>query len=442
MAKKRHRQPSVHVISLGCAKNLVDTEIMLGALAQAGYAISGAAEGADVVLMNTCGFVREAEAEAQEEISRLAELRRQNRIGRLVVAGCLAQRRKQALRDKFPEIDILVGTSGVPDIAELLKTKTAEFFPEKTALPDHTYARLPATPPWTAYLRTAEGCSNRCAYCIIPMLRGDFRSRTPDSLEREARDLVDMGVDELVLIAQDNTRYGRDLDPPSNLPALLQRLDTVPDLYWLRVMYCHPARVDRELIETIAACEKVLPYIDMPVQHAHPDILGAMNRPGSPEKMLETIQEIRNIMPDACIRTTAMVGFPGETDVHFQALLDFVREARFDRLGAFRYSPEPEAPAAFMPEQVSESAKGDRYHELMTLQGEISLEKNKEWIGCDLEVLLEGPAAGPGMTQGRSFRDAPDIDGAVLVPGRHHPGDFITVRIRNATTYDLIADEV
>lgn len=433
-------RPVAHLVSLGCAKNLVDSEIMLGALAQAGFAVSADPEGADLAVVNTCGFVRDAADESEDAIRALAALRREGRIGRLAVAGCLAQRKKHELREQFPEIDLLIGAAAAADIAELLKGEIAESFPPLTALPDHTAARLPATPPWTAYLRTAEGCSNRCAYCIIPQLRGDFRSRGLESLVREARDLAALGARELVLVAQDNTRYGRDLSPASSLPALLRALDGVPGVAWLRVMYCHPARVDEALLAALADTPKALPYLDMPIQHAHPDILRAMNRPENPAEVLRAIKRARELMPGACIRTTAMVGFPGETETHFRALLDFVREARFDRLGAFRYSPEPEAPAAFMQGQVSEAVKRERLDRLMTLQSEISLEKNKEWVGRELEVLMEGPSRDPGMSAGRSFRDAPDVDGFVFVKGRHTPGAFVRARVKAATHYDLVAE--
>jgi ribosomal protein S12 methylthiotransferase len=445
MARKRggnEPQPVAHLVSLGCAKNLVDSELMLGALATAGYAISAVADGADVVVVNTCGFVRDAVEESEEVIKQFASMRRGGRFGRLVVAGCLAQRVGEDLLEKFPEIDALLGTSAYPDIVQLLESNAKTSFPPRTALPDHTFARLPSTPPWTAYLRTAEGCSNRCAYCIIPYIRGDFRSREPESLEREARDLAALGVAELVLIAQDNTRYGLELKPPSSLPALLRRLDKINELKWIRVMYCHPARVDEELLRAMAGCEKVLPYLDMPMQHAHPEILRAMNRPENPDDVMRAIGLAREIMPDICVRTTMLVGFPGETEKHFSELLKFVGRAKFDRLGAFRYSPEPEAPAAFMPNQVSEPVKGERYDRLMTLQSDISHEKNRAWVGRELEVLIEGAAPAPGMSQGRSFRDAPDIDGAVFVTGTHRPGAFVAARVRSATTYDLVADPV
>lgn len=441
MAKKQ-RQRIAHLVSLGCAKNLVDSELMLGSLAQAGYAVSASPDGADVVVVNTCGFIRAAETEAEDVIAAMAELKRQNVFGTLVVAGCLAERRRAALRERFPEIDVLAGTSAAADIAQLLESNDAAHFPPRAALPDHTRARLPSTPPWMAYLRTAEGCSNRCAYCVIPMLRGGFRSRAPESLEHEARDLVRLGARELVLIAQDNTRYGRDLKPPSSLSELLRRLDRIRDLRWIRVMYCHPARTGDALLETMAACEKVLPYLDIPVQHAHPDILRAMNRPADPDAILRTLGRARELMPGICIRTTVMAGFPGETEKHFNALLEFIKTAQFDRLGAFMYSPEPEAPAAMMPGQVPEPVKGERLERIMEIQKDISLKKNLAWVGRELEVLVEEPAPAPGMMRGRSFREAPDdIDGSVFVPGRAKPGAFKTVRVRSATAYDLFAEE-
>jgi ribosomal protein S12 methylthiotransferase len=440
--EETYDQPVAHLVSLGCAKNLVDSEIMLGALAQAGFAVSASPEGADVVLVNTCGFVRDAVDESEDVIRELAALRREGGCGRLVVAGCLAQRRQQALREKFPEIDLLIGTSAYTDIVELLNGDASESFPPRTAMPDHTFARLPSTPPWTAFLRTAEGCSNRCAYCIIPYIRGDFRSRTPDSLVREARDLAAMGVRELVLVAQDNTRFGLDLPAPSSLPALLESLSSIESIDWIRVMYCHPARVDENLLRAFANTPKVLPYLDMPIQHAHPDILRAMNRPENPAEVLRAIERARELMPDVCIRTTALVGFPGETERHFKALLDFVDKAQFDRLGAFRYSPEPEAPAAFMQAQVREDVKGERLDRLMNVQSEIALKRNQIWVGRELDVLIEGPSDSPGMSAGRSFRDAPDVDGYVFVKGEHAPGAFVRARVRTATHYDLVAEPV
>lgn len=438
------RKHKAHLVSLGCAKNLVDSEIMLGALAQAGYVICAEPDNVDVIIVNTCGFVHDAVDESESVILDMVKLKRLGLCKRLVVAGCLAEREKHALKEKFPEIDYLLGTSAYTEIVKVLSDGAGlEMFPPKESMPDHTMARLPSTPPWTAYLRTAEGCDNRCAYCMIPSLRGGYRSRTPESLEKEGRALAALGVKELVLVAQDNTMYGRDLNPKATLAELLKRLEQIDGIEWIRVMYCHPARMDRELLETMAASPRILNYLDIPMQHASPEILKAMNRPDKPDEVLKTIELARSLMPDVCIRTTYIVGFPGETEKHFHELEEFIKKARFDHLGVFRYSQESGTPAAIMDGQISEPVKAERYDRLMLLQRGISIEKNHAWVGREMNVLIESFTQTRGIMCGRSFRDAPDIDGNVFVSSKNaRPGEFVVAKIREALEYDLMADSL
>lgn len=430
----------VFTASLGCAKNLVDTEVMLGALATAGYEITTDPDFADVIIVNTCGFIRDAVMESESVIESFAELKRLNESATLVVAGCLAERARGTLREKYPEIDLLIGTSSYPRIVELLGSGAGSHFAPRAFLHDHTHPRLLATPPWSAYLKIAEGCSNRCSYCTIPSLRGEYRSREPESLAREAAALASIGVRELIVIAQDITRYGADIGKPGALPALLRRLSEIEGLHWIRLMYAYPELVDDALARAIAETPKVCRYLDMPIQHIDEKILAAMNRRGA-GAVRRAIETLRNAAPDISLRTTLLVGFPGETDAQFEKLLKFVEEAEFDRLGVFEYSPEPDTPAAAMPRQAPDKIKRKRHNAVMELQKEISLRRNRKFIGSEIELLvedvIEADEDGPAEIMGRTFRDAPEIDGIAVCEGRASAGEFATVVISGADEYDL-----
>jgi len=443
MAKRKRgkeKMKTVSVVSLGCSKNLVDTEVMLGALAAAGYVPGVEPEGADVVLVNTCAFIREAVEESLEVLEELSALRREGDCGKLVVAGCLPQREKERLGEKFPEIDLLIGTSSYPDIVSLLEGAAGSVFSPCDFLHDHTYPRLLVTAPWTAYLKIAEGCSNRCSYCLIPSLRGAYRSREPESLAAEAEGLVEIGVRELVLVAQDTTRYGRDPGGGSMLPGLLHRISRIDGIKWIRVMYAYPELVDTGLASAIAEIPEVCNYLDMPVQHIDPQILGAMNRRGGPDAIYRAIETLRSTVPGLCLRTTVLTGFPGETERQFDRLLDFIGKTRFDRLGAFGFSPEEGTAAAAMPGQLPRDEIDRRVDAVMRAQQEISLEINQSLAGSELEVLVEETGVDENnnaYSAGRTYRDAPDIDGLFILHREEEPGEFITARVTSADEYDL-----
>ncbi|MFA6449959.1 MAG: 30S ribosomal protein S12 methylthiotransferase RimO [bacterium] len=445
---RRKQAPAVAAVSLGCSKNLVDTEVMLGALATAGYAIASEPADADIIIVNTCGFISAAVDESKSVISEMAALKSSGEAGLLVVAGCLAERERSALFDEFPEIDLIVGTSSYPEIVELLETECSESFSPQNFLHDHRHPRLLATPPWTAYLKIAEGCSNRCSYCAIPSLRGAYRSRTPDSLLQEAASLAAIGVRELILVAQDTTRYGTDLKIRNALPALLNRLSDIDGIHWIRLMYAYPERVNKQLAEAIAGIPKVCSYLDIPIQHIDDKILTAMNRRGGSDAVRRAVALLKENVPGICLRTTVLVGFPGETDSQFNRLLRFMEETEFDRLGAFAYSPEPGTPASVLPRQISESVKNERVKAIMELQSEISLKKNRELVGRELEIIVEcekiSIAREVGISKrkktygaGRSYRDAPEIDGLIYFTGVAAAGDFARVIIQDAEEYDL-----
>ncbi len=444
-AKKHKRQrandKTVAAVSLGCNKNLVDTEVALGALASAGYIVGAEPCDADIIIVNTCGFIESAVEESLGVIDDMIEAKKEGKCSKLVVMGCLAERFRTDLRDDvegFDEIDLLVGTSSYPRIIELLESGATEDFAPQKFIHTHEDPRFPATLPWSMYLKIAEGCSNQCAYCRIPSLRGPYRSRTPESLEVEAAALVGIGARELILIAQDTTRYGTDLVPKTSLPELLGRLNGMDNLRRLRVMYMYPELVTDALAEAVAKLSKVCNYIDMPIQHIDDDILDSMKRRGGSSAVRRAIETLRSYVPDICIRTTVMVGYPGETKEQYEKLIEFLREARFDRLGAFTYSPEDGTPAAGMPDQVPDEVKVARYNRLMELQQEISLRKNESLIGSTLEVLVDEVDEESGnICYGRSYRDAPDIDGCVEIEGAAEPGTFVHVKITGAGEYDL-----
>lgn len=437
----------IGMISLGCPKNQVDAEIMLAKLAEGGFEITNDVDGADAVIVNTCGFIEDAKKEAIENILDMAELKKEGVIGKIIVTGCLAERYKEEILSEIPEIDAVVGIGSNADICEVcrraLSGETVETFGEKTCLP-LSGERLLTTPPWFAYLKIAEGCSNHCTYCAIPSIRGEFRSRPAEEILEEAKDLAKSGVKELIVVAQDTTRYGEDLYGKSALPALLKALSQIEELQWIRVLYCYPERISDELLEVMASSDKLLNYLDIPIQHADAGVLKAMNRKGDKESLLALLQKIREKLPDAVLRTTLITGFPGETEEAFETLCEFVKEAQFDRLGCFAYSTEEGTPAALLPDQIDEEVRKERGEVVMEQQYRIFEAKNEALVGQILPTVVEGYDAYTDSYFGRTWRDAPDIDGQVHFTCGYElqEGDFVEVEIFEVQDYDLIGEVV
>ncbi len=440
-------RPRVGVISLGCPKNLVDTEVMLGLLQEAGFAPVPDLASADVMVVNTCCFVEAAREEARAALREAAEWRRAGGKA-LICAGCWPEMDVGGLRQHFPEIDAYMGPGDVPRIASVVVDAlggTADGPPGARRTPwlyDERTPRLQATPPWTAYVKIAEGCSHRCRFCVIPRLRGRYRSRPIASVVREAEQLAARGVREINLVAQDTTAYGAG-GGDGDITQLLSALARIEQLHWIRLLYGFPNRVNERLIEVMAQEPRLCEYIDIPFQHAHRDVLRRMGRPGDGESYLRLIGRLREAMPDIAVRTTFLVGFPGESDEEFRTLLEFVEAADLDRAGVFCYSAEAGTPAAEMAGQVSPEEAKRRRHEIMALQQRISLARNRRWLGREMDVLIEGRREGPGEWVGRSFRDAPEIDGSVVVRPlgeRPAPGDLVRARIIAAEPYDLVAE--
>jgi ribosomal protein S12 methylthiotransferase len=435
---------SVHLISLGCPKNTADSELMLGALVRAGFDVTMDPQQAQVLLVNTCAFIEPAKKESIDAILAAAEVKKNGTGKRLVVAGCLSQRYGSELREQFPEVDIFVGTGNFLDLPELLRrSERPELRPIPYAgaahlLPTAETPRIRTGDPFSAYLKVSEGCDHRCAFCIIPKIRGRHESRPLEDLAEEAGRLAASGVREINLIAQDLTAYGRDLEPRTSLAALLHRLAMVDGVRWLRLLYCYPNFVTDELLAAIARIEQVVKYIDMPLQHADDGMLRAMKRERSADALRKLLERVRAAVPGVTLRTSFIVGFPGETDEAFATLADFVREQRFDRVGVFTYSREENTAACDLPGQVSERVKRRRRGELMEIAAEISLEKNRGLVGRELEVMVEGAMPGRATRlRARTSAQAPEIDGMVLLSGEAEPGEIVRARIERASTYDL-----
>ena len=435
--------------SLGCPKNLVDSETMLGLLQEAGYATCAEPEEADLLLINTCGFIQPAVEEAIEEILALAAVRKDNPGQRLVVTGCLVQRYGEELRRELPEVDLFIGTDGFQDLighlarlekggSPLVRCETPAF------LATSTLPRQPSTPAHRAYLKITEGCRNRCTYCLIPSIRGPLRSRPAADLLVEARRLEQGGVKELTLIAQDLTSYGLDWNQGPQLLSLLRRLSAETAIPWLRLLYLHPARVDRELLQLIASEPRILPYLEIPLQHISGRILRQMNRPYDRAFVENMLGAIREVLPNAALRTTLMVGFPGETDEEVAELEELIRTTRFDHLGIFTYSNEEGCAAASLPGQVDEEVKEKRRQRLMEAQAAVSRAGNERRIGSVETVLVEGLSRETDLLlEGRAWYQAPEIDGCVYInAGVCNPGDLVAVRITEAHTYDLVGEIV
>ena len=437
----------IGMVSLGCPKNQVDAEIMLAKLEDAGFLLADDPYDADLVIVNTCGFIEDAKREAIDSILEMAELKKDGALKSLVVTGCLAQRYQQEVLDEIPEIDALIGIGANNDIVKVcedaLEGAAQPSFPPRENMPLEG-RRILTTPAHWAYLKIADGCSNCCTYCAIPGIRGAFRSREMDSIVEEARELADSGVKELILIAQDTTRYGEDLYGSLMLPTLLDRLCEIEGIEWLRLLYCYPDRITDELLDTMARQPKVLHYLDIPLQHCDAQILKRMNRTGSRESLTALIAKIRERIPDIVLRTTVMTGFPGEDEAAFTSLAEFVKEIRFDRLGCFAYSQEEGTVAAGLPDQVDEEIKKHRAELILQDQYDIVEANNRARIGKTYRAVVEDYDAYTDSYTGRTWMDAPEIDGTVRFTCGYalDDGDFIDVEIFDVSDYDLIGEVV
>ena len=434
----------VHLLSLGCPKNQVDSELMLGALVRAGFGIAMNPEDAQVLVVNTCAFIEAAKKESLDAILEAAEVKKRGEGRRLVVAGCLSQRYGAEIKDLLPEVDVFVGTGNFLDLPELLRRTErpeARAIPYPGAahlLPGMEAPRVTTGDFFSAYLKVSEGCNHQCSFCIIPKIRGRHQSRPLADVVAEARMLTDRGVREINLVAQDLTAYGRDLDTPSSLAALLRALAKVSGLHWIRLLYCYPNFVTDELLDTIAELPQVVNYIDMPLQHADDEMLRAMRRERSGAALGRLLERIRRRIPNVVLRSSFIVGFPGETEAAFARLVEFVRHERFDRVGVFTYSREENTAGYDLPGQLPERIKRQRRAALMAVQAEVSMAKNREWIGREVEVLVEGEMPGRSRRlRGRTAGQAPEIDGQVFLKGEAEAGEFVSARIEKAMTYDL-----
>lgn len=432
----------VGMVSLGCAKNRVDSEVILGTLKEAGYEIISDPAEAEIIFVNTCGFIEPAKEESIEAIFEMAKYKETGRLKKLFVTGCLAQRYIDDLYREMPEVDGFMGVADYTRLLEMMQEAEAGGRPRYVCDGERFFhaERVLTTPAYSAYVKISDGCDNRCSYCAIPLIRGPYHSRPFDSIVEECRELAARGVTEITLIAQDTSRYGNDFpEGKLLLPELLEAVSAIEGVHWVRVLYCYPDTTDDRLLDAIANLPKVAPYVDLPLQHINGDLLKRMNRRGSPEWIKSRISACK--ARGLTTRTTMIVGFPGETEEAFHELLQFVKEARFDRLGAFTYSPEEGTPGAAMPDQVDEQVKQRRLDELMTLQQGISLEENTARVGEVCEVLCEG--AEEGMYVGRSIREAPESDGVIRFTASREvaPGEYLNVKITGADAYDLFGEE-
>jgi ribosomal protein S12 methylthiotransferase len=436
-------------VSLGCSKNLVDTEMMLGILREHGIELTPEPAEADILIVNTCAFIESAKEESITTILNMAEYKESGRCRSLIVAGCLGQRYGQELLDDMPEADAIIGTGAwnriMEAVEESLKGHRVVIAGEDKLLYDEHTPRITTTPAYTAYVKIAEGCNNRCAFCAIPYIRGAYRSRPIEDIRDEVVNLAARGVKEIILIAQDTTEYGRDLYGEPQLAKLLRTLCTVEGVHWIRTLYSYPTYFSDELIETIASEPKLVKYVDLPMQHAHDEVLRRMHRPDTQASMRALIEKLRTRIPGVTIRSTFIVGFPGETDAQYQTLRNFLEEMRLDKVGVFTYSREEGTPAYDMPNQVPEDVMQERYHDLMSLQCKISEELNHELEGKELEVLVEGrDEEQANIAVGRSYREAPDVDGQVYIEGDTDSqiGDLVRVRVLQGFTYDVVGERV
>lgn len=433
-------------ISLGCDKNLVDTEVMLGLLASRGYEMTDDETQADVIVINTCCFIHDAKEESIQNILEMAEYKKQGKIKALIVTGCLAQRYRQEIIDEIPEVDEVLGTTAYDKILDAVDAALAGehsvVLSDLDALPLPDTKRLVTTGGHFAYLKIAEGCDKHCTYCIIPKIRGNFRSVPMERLLKEAQELADQGVKELILVAQETTLYGKDLYGEKSLHILLKNLCKISGIRWIRILYCYPEEITDELIRVMKEEPKICHYLDLPIQHANDTILGRMGRRTSKQELVDIIGKLRSEIPDICLRTTLITGFPGETKEQHEELMEFVDEMEFDRLGVFTYSPEEDTPAAEMPDQIGEEVKLDRQADLMELQQEIAFDNAQDMVGREVLVMIEGKVADENAYVGRTYRDAPNVDGLIFINTDEEllSGDFARVKVTGAIDYDLIGE--
>ena len=433
-------------VSLGCDKNLVDTEMMLGMLRDRGYSFTDDETEADVAVVNTCCFIGDAKEESINTLLELGKLKQGGRLKCLIAAGCLAQRYREEIRREIPEVDALVGTTAIEEIAaaveEALAGRGGEHYRDLNAAPCLRRGRVVTTGGHFAYLKIAEGCDKHCTYCIIPKVRGAYRSVPMEELTAQAQTLADGGVRELILVAQETTLYGVDIYGEKRLPMLLKRLAAIEGIRWIRLLYCYPEEITEELIETIATEPKICHYLDLPIQHASDGVLWRMGRRTDQEKLRECIKKLRERIPDICLRTTLISGFPGETQEDHEELYRFVNEVEFDRLGVFPYSQEEDTAAAGMPDQIPEEQKCSRRDELMELQQAIAFEKAEEMIGRVLTVMVEGKVADEDVYVARTYRDAPNVDGYLFLntTAALMTGDFVKAVVTDSNEYDLIGE--
>ncbi len=442
----------ISFVSLGCDKNLIDSEIMLGLIDEKGYIITPNDSEADVIIINSCGFILDANQEAIDKVLEMADYKANGKCKALIVTGCMAQRYKDEIFESLPEVDAVVGTGDFENIGAVIDRlldgeEQVQLVTDINHLlnENNSYKRMVTTTGGFSYLKIAEGCDNRCTYCTIPSLRGKYRSRSMESLVKEAEILADKGVRELILIAQDTSLYGKDLYGEQKLHSLLQEISKIEDIKWIRILYCYPENVYDELIDEMASNPKVLHYLDMPVQHTDDRILKLMGRRSTGDKIKDTVNRLRAKMPDMCIRTTLITGFPTETQEEFESVIDFMKEVKFDRLGVFTYSPEEGTPACKMDGQIDEEIKAQRKESIMEAQMEISAELGERFIGKTLEVIVEGKIEDEeDLYCGRSFRDCYEIDGFVFFKSSEEliAGDFYNIRITSAGDYDLIGERV
>lgn len=433
-------------ISLGCDKNLVDSEVMLGIVEKNGYRIVDSEEDADIIVINTCCFIHDAKEESIQTILEMAEYKKTGRLKALIVTGCLAQRYKEEILSEIPEVDAVLGTASYDKIAETIRRALERGgfveLSDINALPLVDTKRLVTTGGHFAYLKIAEGCDKHCTYCIIPKLRGNYRSVPMERLLKEAQELAEQGVKELILVAQETTVYGKDIYGEKSLHLLLRKLCEIRGLRWIRVLYCYPEEIYDELIEVMKEEKKICRYLDLPIQHSEDEILRRMGRRTTRQQLISTVEKLRREIPDIVLRTTLITGFPGETKEQHEALMDFVDEMEFERLGVFTYSPEEDTPAADFPGQIPEEVKEERRAELMELQQEIVFDRAEEMAGKELLVMIEGKVADEDAYVGRTYMDAPNVDGLIFVNTDRElvSGDFAKVTVTGAVEYDLIGE--
>ncbi|MBO5279265.1 MAG: 30S ribosomal protein S12 methylthiotransferase RimO [Lachnospiraceae bacterium] len=433
-------------VSLGCDKNLVDSEVMLGLLREGGFTFTDDETEAEVIIINSCCFINDAKEESINTIIQMAELKKTGVCKALIVTGCLAQRYREEIKTEIPEVDGIVGTSAYDEILkivnEVLAGEKSESFEDLKRLPQVSTGRILTTGGWYGYLKIAEGCNKNCSYCIIPKIRGPYRSVPMEELLRQAQELADKGVKELILVAQETTLYGKDLYGEKKLPELLRELCKLSGIQWIRILYCYPEEITKELVEVIKTEKKICHYLDIPIQHASDRVLKSMGRRTNKAQLVSMIQYLRQEIPDIVLRTTLIAGFPGETEEEHEEVMEFVDEMEFDRLGVFSYSPEEDTRAAEMENQIEDDIKEDWREEIMELQQDIAFDKAQAMIGRTLEVLIEGKLADENAYMGRTYMDAPNVDGYVFVNTDEEllSGDFVRVKITGALDYDLIGE--